>query len=261
MEAGVEAECSDRTILRAIGQRDWRRCLACRRSFVDSKSAERRVREAKESLHRRPHGEDWRDIRFSAEFHVSAGASGRIWILRKPGERYCPDYVWERPKKEEDRLSAHFWAAVGYDFKSNLIEYSVPSNTNGKMTQKIYRDQILEKHVKPWLEEGSSFILEEDGDSGHGPKGENIVKKWKQKHGLKHYFNRAGSPDWVPIEKVWRAPKGSVKDSMCLNQSDLGEACVAGWETLAQSTINSWVSQIPQILQETIELEGKMTGY
>jgi hypothetical protein len=93
MESGVEVDCSDSTILRALGQRDWRRCVACQCSFVDSKLQERRVQEAKKSLGPRPRPEDWRHIRFSDEFHVSAGASGRTWILRKPGERYCPDCI------------------------------------------------------------------------------------------------------------------------------------------------------------------------
>jgi hypothetical protein len=91
---------------------------------------------------------------------------------------------------------------VGYDFKSELVEYSIPSNRNGRMSQQVYRDQILEKHVKKWLEEGHNFALEEDGYSGHGSRGHNIVKAWKQENGLKHYFNCAGSPDWVPIEKA-----------------------------------------------------------
>jgi transposase len=91
MESGVEVECSDRTILRALGQRDWRRCVACQRSFVDEKLMKRRVEEAQTSLNVRPNPADWHDIRFSDEFHVTAGASGRVWILRKPGERYCPD--------------------------------------------------------------------------------------------------------------------------------------------------------------------------
>jgi hypothetical protein len=150
---------------------------------------------------------------------------------------------------------------VGWDFKSDLIEYRIPSNNNGKMTQKVYRDEILEKHVKKWLQENRNFVLEEDGDSGHGPRGTNIVKTWKLDHGLKNYFNCPGSPDWVPIEKAWRAPKGSVKDSLCLTHEDLVEACNKGWNSLTQEKINEWVDQIPQILQETIKKEGKMMGY
>ena len=172
----------------------------------------------------------------------------------------------ERPEKEEDKHTAHFWGAVGYDFKmENLFEYQIPTNSNGKITQPFYHDNILQGIVKPWMEEVSnglrdSFILEEDGDSGHGPKGQNIVKKWKEKTGLKHYFNCPGSPDWPPIEKCWRKPKSTVKSRMCLTHEDLVEAVQDGWHELDQKSINNWVDEIPEILKNTIELEGKMSG-
>lgn len=41
-----------------------------------------------------------------------------------------------------------------------------------------YISQILEKAVKPWLEKGDDFALEDDGDSSHSPKNNgNIVQK------------------------------------------------------------------------------------
>jgi len=62
----------------------------------------------------------------------------------------------------------YVWAAVGYNFKSKLRFYEVPTNINGKMSMQIYRDEILEGVVRPWLDAGQHFVLEEDGDSGHG---------------------------------------------------------------------------------------------
>ena len=48
------------------------------------------------------------------------------------------------------------------------------------MTLIDYRDRILGLIVKPWLNTGQSFILKEDGDSGHGYEStNNIVKQWK----------------------------------------------------------------------------------
>lgn len=35
------------------------------------------------------------------------------------------------------------------------------------MSHEVYVE-ILEKEVKRWLERGDDFVLEEDGDSGHG---------------------------------------------------------------------------------------------
>jgi hypothetical protein len=55
------------------------------------------------------------------------------------------------------------------------------------MTQRVYIDQILEPIVKPWLERGDDFVLEEDNDSGHGPDRSNPVKEWKATNNLKSY--------------------------------------------------------------------------
>ena len=43
------------------------------------------------------------------------------------------------------------------------------------MKQKVYVNKILEPVVKPWLEAGHDFVLEEDNDSDHGLSKLNIV--------------------------------------------------------------------------------------
>ena len=53
-----------------------------------------------------------------------------------------------------------------------LIFYDA-GNSNGKMNQTIYINQILKPVVEPWLQDVSKglakpSILEEDNDSGHG---------------------------------------------------------------------------------------------
>jgi hypothetical protein len=63
---------------------------------------------------------------------------------------------------------------VGHGFKSDIHFYQMPGNLNGKISQRVYIDQILKPIVKPWL--NHDFVLEEDGDSGHGPGKSNIVR-------------------------------------------------------------------------------------
>ncbi len=88
---------------------------------------------------------------------------------------------------------------MGYQFKSDLVFYDIPPNTNGKITLQAYEHQILEPIAKPWLDNKEEFVLEEDQDSGHGTGKSNNVKRWKEKHRLKCYFNCSGSPDLSPI--------------------------------------------------------------
>ena len=42
--------------------------------------------------------------------------------------------------------------------------------------------------MKDWMDRGDSFVLEEDGDSGH--KG--VAARWKRQHGVQAYYNVLG---------------------------------------------------------------------
>ena len=93
----------------------------------------------------------------------------------------CIQQVLSEPSKEKrNAKQKHFWAAVGYDFKSDLTFYDVPGNKNDKMSQQVYIDSILNPVVKSWLEEAKrndyEFTLEEDEDSEHDPDKSNIVR-------------------------------------------------------------------------------------
>ena len=151
---------------------------------------------------------------FTDESHFYWGPSGKLWIVRKEGERYYPEHVQYRPRKpekDEKRKRFHLWAAVGYNFISPLVFYE-PTNTNGKMSQEVYINQILEPYVSKWLADGLDFTMEEDNDSGYGtmnPKSPAAI--WKKNHRLKWYGNAPYSPDLAIIEACWSAPKHHVK--------------------------------------------------
>jgi hypothetical protein len=61
------------------------------------------------------------------------------------------------------------------NFQSYITFYEVHTNSDGKLSQQVYRDVILQSIVKPWLDASQRFILEEDGDSGHGPGRQIII--------------------------------------------------------------------------------------
>ncbi|KAH6865346.1 hypothetical protein B0T10DRAFT_569803 [Thelonectria olida] len=79
------------------------------------------------------------------------------------------------------------------------------------MAQKVYIEEVLEPYVKKWLDEGRSFVLEEDNDSGYGPSQNNPVRAWKEKHGLNSFFNCPRSPDLSSIENAWSVPAEYIK--------------------------------------------------
>ncbi len=80
--------------------------------------------------------------------HFSRRLEGKTWIIRKPGEQYCPDCIKHYEKEPtHSEVQLHAWGAVGWNFKSTLCLYEVLTNTNRKMSYLVYRDEILEKVV------------------------------------------------------------------------------------------------------------------
>ena len=259
--AGLDVECHGETVRRAVKDLNLRMCIACEKKYTSPRLRERRAEYARVMLERYPDPKDWRHIRFSDECHFGWGPQGKVYIIRRPWERHCPDCLLEKEAPaEKDLKRVHCWGAVGYDFKSPLVWYDVPGNNNGKMSQKVYRDYILEPTVGAWLREGQSFVLEEDNDSGHGTSKANIVRTWKEKNGLESFFNCASSPDFSPIEKAWQGPKQYVKKRPCWDDDLVKELAEEGWAAVKQETINGWVDSIPQIFKDCLELDGGMTG-
>jgi len=267
-EAGLH-DVSGHTVQRAMGRLDYHKCIACRRGWVSKDVRERRVEFARRMLAKYPLPEQWKRVRFSDEVHFGLGPQGRLMIIRRPGERYCISCIQEADEPcEEDKKKLHAWAAIGYEFKSDLVFYDIPSNTNGKMTMKAYEQEIFEKHVKPWIERGDDFVLEEDRDSGHGigskkPDSKlNQIQIWKEKHGLKSYFNMSSSPDLSPSENGWQPLKSYIRKFNHWEKEETRQLAYEGWhDHIEQRTINKWVLSMPERLQAVIDAEGRMTGY
>ena len=162
---------------------------------------------------------------------------------------------------EKNKKRHHCWAAAGHDFKSFIHFYDVSGNKNGKMSQRVYIDQILDSIIKPWLDQGHNFVLEEDGDSGHGPGKSKIVRTWKEEHGLEHYFNCPSSPDLSPIENCWQPVKQELYKSPHWDDETTKGLIYEGWSHVSQGFINEKVASMPDRLEAVIRGEGKMTGY
>ena len=104
-------------------------------------------------------------------------------------------------------------------------------------------------------------MLEEDGDSSHGPSANNIVRTWKKNHGLEHYFNCHSSPDLAHIENCWQPPKQHIKKFPHFNEQDTRELALEGWDKVTQKFINTRVLSMPQRLRDCRDKDGQLTGY
>jgi hypothetical protein len=142
--------------------------VAVDKPFLDDKLAKHRVQWAKDMLQKYPEPADWRTVRFSDEVHFGWGPDGRKLIIRPIGPQWkaSPQCIHRKETRSymnsDDSKRLHFWGAVGYNFKSPLIRYEVPTNQNGKMTHQVYIESILEPVVAEWCLEEDPWCLEED---------------------------------------------------------------------------------------------------
>ena len=254
---------SGQTLRTHLGSMDYHKCIACTKGWVSQRTAKMRVHHAETMLSLKPQPSDWHDVRFSDEVHCRVGPQGKMRIIRKPGERYCSDCIQEQLNRDDERFweTSHIWAAVGYNFKSDLTFYKTPGNKNGKLSLQVYHDTILEPVVKPWIKTHPHFILEEDNDSGHGGgSSRNLVARWKQREGLDYFFNCPNSPDFSPIENCWQPMKQHLKKFPHWNEFETRDLAREGWQKVSQGFINTRINSMPQRLQDCIDMEGRITG-
>ena len=97
----VGLECTEQTIKNAMGCMNYRKYIACKKGWVNEKIARDRKAWAQVMKERYPKPEDWCRVRFSDEVHFGYDPQGKLRIIRKLGERYCPDCIQEEKEPEE----------------------------------------------------------------------------------------------------------------------------------------------------------------
>lgn len=265
-------DISARTLQKELNARGYMKCIACDKPWIHLELAKVRYNFAKHMLERYPKPEDWEHVRFSDEVHFGWGPQRKLRIIRKQGQRHCMDCLQRREIKddaiEEGDKRVHAWAAVGFNFKTPLLFYDIPSNTNGKMTQQAYISQILEPVVSKWCKEPAArWTLEEDRDSGHGVSTNSVVEQWKHCHGmhrnqgnLRFYFNAPQSPELSIIEACWQSPKQYVRTVPHYDNETLRELADEGWSNCHPDFINKLVHDMPRRLKDVRDSEGQMAA-
>jgi hypothetical protein len=247
---------SNATIRKALGTSlDYCRCLVCQSAWVSPAAAANRVAFAQECLRSYPTQAQWRTIRFAYELHFEISSASELHFQRQPGERYCGNCVKGAPPlrdgpRHKGRL--HAWVAVGHGFKSDLVFYTCRA-PHGKLNQKEYI-ALLERTVKPWLDRGDQFILEESAEGEHGPKdNNNVVQKWKKKAGLHYYMNFASGEDVNVAGREW------LETTKVRTPDQARNVIMEAWGKVRQEWIDHRVEFLPLRLSEVIQNGGKLS--
>ncbi|GFV41864.1 transposable element Tcb1 transposase [Trichonephila clavipes] len=138
--------------------------------------------------------QQWSCVMFSDQSRFSLQSdSRRTLIWRAPGTRYHQENTIER-----HRYGGAEWLVSGGIILGSRTDLHVQSVT---MTDHIYRDVILEQHVRLFRDAmGAEFLLMDDNPRPHRA---NIVEECLQSEDITRMDWPAYSPDLNPIVHVW----------------------------------------------------------
>ncbi|GFX75462.1 transposable element Tcb1 transposase [Trichonephila clavipes] len=198
--------------------------------------------------------QQWSCVMFSDESRFSLqSASRRTLIWRTPGTRYHQENTIER-----HRYGGAGWLVWGGIILGSRTDLYVQSVT---MTGHIYRDVILEQHVRLFRDAmGAEFLFMDDNARPHHA---NIVDECLQSEDITHMDWSACSPDLNPIEHVWdmlgRRIAAREPPPTCL--PELRRALLDEWCNIPQDQIDNLILSMPRRCKAFIASSGRHTPY
>jgi hypothetical protein len=220
-----------------------------------------------EQLLQRPRSKNWKDVAYCDEFHFGVGpqTTKRIKRKRGPQYRYKPENVHRKKvtakdtkakAREEDHLKLiSVFVVIGYNYRK-IIRYTVP-NSVGKMTTKVYTEDILPALLKDFQDQG--LTLCQDADSAHTSK---TTIAWAKKHGLPLLTLPGVSPDLSILESLAHPLKKAFHSRRCVSEkAGLARFTQIFEEELDQKSIQHMYNYYTKRLHDCRRARGQMTKY
>lgn len=211
----------------------------------------------------------WRRGIYTDETVTRTNLRRRVKILRKRGERKRLDCIQFTFNSGRDSVMC--WAAIGYNFKSELYFVSMEGQGKG-FTQRKYEEQILRGPLGEIFAERHSqgFFCVEDGSKVHGLKDTqrngglcNATRIECHIHTLLDW--PPCSPDLNPIENVWRVLKQRLRNRNPhggWTLTELKEALVDIWNNeITVEDFNKFIDSMPQRIHKVLVRKGAQTPY
>lgn len=198
--------------------------------------------------------QDWNTILFTDEsrFHLDSH-DGRLRAYRRPGERFSDPCVIER--RAFGGGSVMVWGGITATGRTAL------QLVNGNLTAARYRDEILQPHVIPFIQNhGNNVTLQQDNARPHVAR---VVQNFLQQQNVNLLDWPAVSPDLSPIEHLWDEMDRRLRrlPNPPVTLAELGPALVNIWNNIPQAFVRNLVSSMRRRCVACIDANGGHTRY
>ncbi|GFV25400.1 transposable element Tcb2 transposase [Trichonephila clavipes] len=198
--------------------------------------------------------QQWSCVMFSDESRFSLQSdSRRTLIWRVPGTRYHQENTIER-----HRYGGAGWLVWGGIILGSRTDLHVQSET---MTGHIYRDVILEQHVRFFRGTmGAEFVLMDDNARLHHA---NIVDESLRSEDINRMDCPAYSLELNPIDHVWDmlGRRIAARQPLPTCLPELWRALLDEWCNIPQDQMDNLILSMPRQCKACIASSGRHTPY
>lgn len=203
---------------------------------------------------------------FDFTVHVSAGISydhkGVLLFYNDPDEPGPKEYVYKprKPRKSKHQTDEEFEQELKAWEARQPPKVDVRPKGNS-MTQKFYTQHILPSHIEhiKRLEArySRSFYFQEDNDPSHGTLStKNVARQLKDVSQLTKLDHPPQSPDFNPIESIWRAIKQRIRGGRWLTVEAFKNDIEREWRRISKKTIRKRIAEMKWRCEQCIKLNG-----
>ena len=188
---------SSRTVRSRLTEEGYHRCKVTKTTTISRKNRNERLAWCRTKL-KWTVNENWCKVIFSHETKIVLGKDRKVYVWRKPDEKYRPECVGQYSDHcPRAGISVMFWGCITINGVGTLTE--VEGNIDSSVYLRVLDDNLWPVISKNFAEK--TWILRGENCPVHRSKQTNT---WKERNNIYSLPWLSQSPDINIIENLWR---------------------------------------------------------